>query len=148
MRRKSFKDDLCPAARSLDSIGEWWSLLIVRNALFGMRRFSDFQEDLGLAKNILSVRLKKLVARGIMEQVPASDGSAYQEYVLTKKGRELFPVIVALRQWGENYLFSRGEKRLQILDKRTRKPPRRLEVQNARGKILTVNDLELVTVTN
>ncbi len=54
MRRKSFKDDLCPAARSLDSIGEWWSLLIVRNALFGMRRFSDFQEDLGLAKNILS----------------------------------------------------------------------------------------------
>ena len=103
MRRKSFKDDLCTAARSLDSIGEWWSLLIVRNALFGMRRFSDFQEDLGLAKNILSARLKKLVARGIMEQVPASDGSAYQEYVLTKKGRELFPVIVALRQWGENY---------------------------------------------
>ena len=97
MRHKSFEDDLCPAARSLDSIGEWWSLLIVRNALFGMRRFSDFQEDLGLAKNILSVRLKKLIARGIMEQVPASDGSAYQEYVLTKKGRELFPVIVALR---------------------------------------------------
>jgi hypothetical protein len=76
---------------------------------------------LGLAKNILSARLKKLVARGIMEQVPASDGSAYQEYVLkyvlTKKGRELFPVIVALRQWGENYLFSRGEKRLQVVDK-------------------------------
>jgi DNA-binding HxlR family transcriptional regulator len=148
MRRKSFKHDLCPAARSLDSIGEWWSLLIVRNALFGMRRFSDFQEDLGLAKNILSARLKKLVAYGIMEQVPASDGSAYREYVLTKKGRELFPVIVALRQWGENYLFSRGEKRLQLLDKRTRKPVRRLEVQNAKGIILTANDLELVTVTN
>ena len=147
MRRKSFKDDLCPAARSLDSIGEWWSLLIVRNALFGMRRFSDFQEDLGLAKNILSVRLKKLVARGIMEQVPASDGSAYQEYVLTKKGRELFPVIVALRQWGENNLFARGEKRLQIVDKRTRKPPRRLDVQNVRGNALTANDVELVTIT-
>ena len=114
MRRKSFKDDLCPAARSLDSIGEWWSLLIVRNALFGMRRFSDFQEDLGLAKNILSARLKKLVACGIMKQVPASDGSAYQEYVLTKKGRDLLPVIVALRRWGENYLFSGREKRLQI----------------------------------
>ena len=147
MRRKSFKDDPCPAARSLDSIGEWWSLLIVRNALFGMRRFSDFQEDLGLAKNILSARLKKLVARGIMEQVPASDGSAYQEYILTKKGHELFPVIVALRQWGENYLFSRGEKRLQIVDKRTRKPPRRLNVQNVKGDALTANDLELVTVT-
>ena len=147
MRRKSFKHDLCPAARSLDSIGEWWSLLIVRNALFGMRRFSDFQEDLGLAKNILSARLKKLVACGIMEQVPASDGSAYQEYVLTKKGRELFPVIVALRQWGENHLFSRGEKRLQILDKGTRKLPRRLDVQNVNGDALTASDLELVTVT-
>ena len=147
MRRKSFKDDLCPAARSLDSIGEWWSLLIVRNALFGMRRFSDFQEDLGLAKNILSARLKKLVARGIMEQVPASDGSAYREYALTQKGRELFPVVVALRQWGESHLFSRGEKRLQALDKRTGKPPR-LEVQNAKGEILTADDLELVTVKN
>ena len=147
MRRKSFKDALCPAARSLDSIGEWWSLLIVRNALFGMRRFSDFQEDLGLAKNILSARLKKLVARGIMEQVPASDGSAYQEYVLTKKGRDLLPIILALRQWGENYLFSRGEKSLQIVDKVTRKPPRRLNVQNARGDALTANDLELVTGT-
>jgi len=146
MRRKSFKDDLCPAARSLDFIGEWWSLLIVRNALFGMRRFSDFQEDLGLAKNILSARLKKLVACGIMEQVPASDGSAYQEYILTRKGRELFPVIVALRQWGENYLFSRGEKRLQIVDKRTGKPPRRIGVQDVRGNPLTANDLELVTV--
>src|SRR5215469_6305456 len=147
MRRKSFKDDLCPAARSLDSIGEWWSLLIVRNALFGMRRFSDFQEDLGLAKNILSARLKKLVACGIMKQVPASDGSAYQEYVLTKKGRDLLPVIVALRQWGENYLFSRREKRLQIVDKRTLKPPCRLDVQNVKGDALAPSDLELVTVT-
>ncbi len=147
MRRKSFKHDLCPAARSLDSIGEWWSLLIVRNALLGMRRFSDFQEDLGLAKNILSARLKKLVACGIMEQVPASDGSAYQEYVLTRKGHELFPVIIALRQWGENYLFSRGEKRLQIVEKGTRKRPRRLEVQNVRGDALTANDMELLTVT-
>src|ERR1700732_1113795 len=68
---------------------------------------------------------------GVLDQVPASDGSAYQEYVLTKKGRELFPVVVALRQWGESHLFSRGEKRFQVLDKRTRKPPR-LEVRNAK----------------
>jgi len=100
-----------PWPRSLDTIGEWWSLLIVRDALSGVRRFSDFQKSLGLAKNILSARLKKLVACGIMEQVPASDGSAYQEYALTQKGRDLFPAIVALRQWGESYLFSRGEKR-------------------------------------
>ncbi len=147
MRHKSFKANLCPVARSLDTIGEWWSLLIVRDALSGIRRFSDFQKSLGLAKNILSARLKKLVACGIMELVPASDGSAYQEYALTQKGRDLFPVIVALRQWGESYLFSRGEKRLQVLDKRTGKPFR-VEVQNAKGEILTANDLELVTVKN
>jgi hypothetical protein len=81
-----------------------------------------------------------------MERVPASDGSAYQEYALTQKGRDLFPVIVALRQWGEGYLFSRGEKRLQVLDKRTGKPFR-VQVRNAKGEILTPNDLELVTVT-
>ena len=147
MRHKSFKANLCPVARSLDTIGEWWSLLIVRDALGGIRRFSDFQRSLGLAKNVLSTRLKKLVACGIMEQVPASDGSAYREYALTQKGRELFPVIVALRQWGESYLFSRGEKRLQVLDKRTGKPFR-VQVRNAKGEILTANDLELVTVTN
>jgi DNA-binding HxlR family transcriptional regulator len=147
MRHKSFKTNACPVARSLDTIGEWWSLLIVRDALIGTRRFSDFQKSLGLAKNVLSARLKKLVARGVMEQVPASDGSAYQEYVLTQKGRELFPVVIALRQWGETYLFSRGEKRLQVLDKRTGKPLR-VQVQNAKGEILTANDLELVTVKN
>jgi DNA-binding HxlR family transcriptional regulator len=147
MRHKSFKTNACPVARSLDTIGEWWSLLIVRDALIGTRRFSDFQKSLGLAKNVLSVRLKKLVARGVMEQVPASDGSAYQEYVLTQKGRELFPVVIALRQWGETYLFSRGEKRLQVLDKRTGKPLR-VQVQNAKGEILTANDVELVTVKN
>src|ERR1700692_2420721 len=122
MRHKSFKANLCPVARSLDTIGEWWSLLIVRDALTGTRRLSDFQKSLGLAKKVLSVRLKKLCVCGLMQQVPAADGSAYQEYVLTKKGRELFPVIIALRQWGESHLFSRGEKRFQVLDKRTGKP--------------------------
>src|SRR6202051_1691278 len=147
MRHKSFKSHGCRVARSLATIGEWWSLLIVRDALVGIRRFSDFQKSLGLAKNVLSTRLKKLVVCGIMEQVPASDGSAYREYALTQKGRELFPVIVALRQWGESYLFSRGEKRLQVLDKRTGKPPR-LEVQNAKGETVTAAVLELVTVKN
>ena len=136
MRHKSFKTNLCPVARSLDTIGEWWSLLIVRDALCGIRRFSDFQKSVGLAKNILSARLKKLVACGIMEHVPASDGSAYQEYALTQKGRELLPVIVALRQWGESYLFSHGEKRFQVLDKRTRNPRADWKCTTRKGKSL------------
>src|SRR6202521_1717845 len=114
MRHKSFKANLCPVARSLDTIGEWWSLLIVRDALGGIRRFSDFQKSLGLAKNVLSTRLKKLGPCGILEQVPASDGRAYREYALTPKGAQLFPVVVALRQSLKSYLFSISKKRLYL----------------------------------
>ena len=74
-----------------------------------MRRFGEFQKSLGTARNILTARLRKLVDRGVLERVSASDGSAYQEYVLTEKGRGLDVVLVALRQWGESCLFEPGE---------------------------------------
>ncbi|CAI2929385.1 Uncharacterized HTH-type transcriptional regulator yybR [Serratia entomophila] len=112
MKRKSLEDAQCPVARTLDVIGEWWSLLIVRDAFDGVRRFSEFQKGLGMAKNILSTRLRTLVAHGVLEVVPASDGSAYQEYALTAKGRALFPVIVGLRQWG-GIICSAKERRIQ-----------------------------------
>ena len=102
-KRVSHKDSGCGVARPLDAIGDRWSLLIVRDAFDGLRRFGEFQKDLGLAKNILAARLRTLVAHGIMDTVPASDGSPYQEYVLTQKGRGLFPLLVALRQWGEDF---------------------------------------------
>ena len=86
-KRVSHKDSMCGVARPLDAIGDWWSLLIVRDAFDGLRRFGEFQKSLGLAKNILSARLRNLLAHGIMETVPAADGSPYQEYVLTEKGR-------------------------------------------------------------
>ena len=103
VKRTSLEDDDCPIARSLDAIGDWWSLLIIRDALFGRRRFGEFQKKLGLAKNILTVRLRALVDHGILTTAPASDGSAYQEYVLTPKGRGVFPILVALRQWSEEF---------------------------------------------
>src|SRR5215831_10229824 len=103
VKRTSFAGDACPIARSLDAIGDWWSLLIIREALFGLRRFNEFQARLGLAKNILAVRLRSLVDHGILKTAPASDGSAYQEYVLTPKGRGIFPILVALRQWSEEF---------------------------------------------
>ncbi len=96
MRRKSLAHAPCPVARSLDSIGEWWSLLIVRDALMGKRRFGEFQQSLGAARNILAARLKKLVARGILERTAAA-GGARHEYVLTDQGRELGMVLLALR---------------------------------------------------
>src|SRR3546814_2430697 len=85
VKRISHKDSRCGVARPLDAIGDWWSLLIVRDAFDGLRRFGEFQKDLGLAKNILAARLRSLVAHGIMDTVPAADGSAYQAYVLSSE---------------------------------------------------------------
>ncbi len=120
--RKSLRNEACPVARSVDLIGDRWSLLIVRDAFDGMRRFGDFQRSLGMARNILADRLRKLVDAGLLETQDASDGTAYQEYVLTSTGESLFAVVVALRQWGEQHLFERGERHSVLVDKRTGKP--------------------------
>jgi DNA-binding HxlR family transcriptional regulator len=89
----------------VDLIGDRWSLLIVRDAFDGVRRFGDFQNGLGVARSVLTQRLKGLVEAGILQVQPASDGTSYQEYVLTAKGEGLFPVVVALRQWAEQHAF-------------------------------------------
>jgi DNA-binding HxlR family transcriptional regulator len=114
--------ETCPVARSADVIGDRWCLLIVRDAFDGMRRFGDFQRSLGMARNILSDRLRRLVDAGILETQPASDGTSYLEYVLTPAGEQLFPVVVALRQWGERHLFAKGERHSLLMDKATGKP--------------------------
>lgn len=98
----------CPVARALEVLGDRWALMILRDAFDGLRRFSEFQKNLGLAKNILASRLKLLVESGLLMTQPASDGSAYKEYVLTEKGRSVFPVVVGLRQWGSGTCLKRG----------------------------------------
>src|SRR6202000_957697 len=103
MKRTSFAAADCPVARAVDAVGDWWALLIIRDAFLGKRRFGEFQKSLGAAKNILTPRLRALVDDGILTTVPASDGSAYHDYVLTPKGRGVFPVLVALRQWSEEF---------------------------------------------
>ncbi|MFF5983851.1 winged helix-turn-helix transcriptional regulator [Streptomyces olindensis] len=138
--RTRFDDSECPVARSVDAIGDWWSLLIVRDAFDGSRRFGEFQRSLGVAKNILAARLRTLVAGGVLESVPASDGSAYREYVLTSKGKALFPVIVALRQWGEQHFFAPGEPHSQLVDRHREQPLRPLEVLSADGRRLHPDD--------
>ena len=140
VKRTSHRKASCPVARPLDAIGDWWSLLIVRDALDGLRRFGEFQSNLGLAKNILSSRLKNLVDHGILQTVPASDGSAYKEYVLTEKGLGLFPVLVALRQWGEDHFFQSGESHVRLVDVRSGKPVRRLELRSQDGRLLGPSD--------
>ncbi|SIO62581.1 transcriptional regulator, HxlR family [Singulisphaera sp. GP187] len=140
VKRTSLEGAECPVARSLDAIGDWWSLLIIRDALDGMRRFGEFQKSLGVAKNILAARLRTLVSQGILELGPASDGTAYQEYVLTAKGRGLFPVIVGLRQWGEDACYEQEEAHSVLVDRKTGRPVRRLELRSEDGRILGPED--------
>ncbi len=137
MRRTSLNDADCPIARALDAVGDWWSLLIVRDAMFGLRRFGEFQKSLGVAKNILTVRLRGLVTAGILEAVP--DG-AHKDYVLTPKGRDLFTVLVALRQWGETHQFPGGACPVELLDRENGRPVRALELHAADGRLLTAAD--------
>lgn len=143
LKRKSFSENHCPIARALDTIGDWWSLLIVREAFFGRKRFGEFQKNLGMAKNILTVRLRKLVAEGILKIGPASDGSAYQEYVLTEKGRGLFTVMVALRQWGENFLYEPGELGNRLVDNELGEEIAPLEIRAKDGRALSPGDLHV-----
>ncbi|WP_448044293.1 winged helix-turn-helix transcriptional regulator [Bradyrhizobium liaoningense] len=135
-KRKRHKNAGCPVARPLDVIGDCWSMLIIRDAFDGKRRFGEFQKSLGLAKNVLSARLRNLVEHDVLETVPASDGSTYQEYVLTEKGRGLFPVLVALRQWGESFFFEPHERHVLLVDRKRRMPIRRLEIRAQDGRLL------------
>lgn len=128
-------------ARSLGIIGDRWSLLILRNAFDGMRRFGEFQRDLGLSKSVLAARLQALVSEGVLQVVPGEDGSAYQEYELTKKGRALFHVIVGLRQWGEAFLFAPREDRSVLVERASGKPVRPLALRSRTGKSLAPDDV-------
>jgi DNA-binding HxlR family transcriptional regulator len=130
----------CPVARALDVIGDWWSLLIIRNASLGMCRFGEFQKSLGMAKNILSARLRLLVEHGLLEARPAADGGAHREYVLTDKGSGLFPVLVALRQWGEDYLFADDCPGTVLVDRAHGRKVARLEVRAMDGRVLAQED--------
>lgn len=147
VKRTSHKDAGCPVARPLDAIGDWWSLLIVRDVFDGVHRFGELQKNLGLAKNILSARLRNLVSHGILDTVPAADGSPYREYVLTNKGRGLFPVLVALRQWGEDHFFEPDEPHVLLVDRKLGMPVRRLELRAQDGRSLSPEDTVVIAAT-
>ncbi|MGW7648989.1 winged helix-turn-helix transcriptional regulator [Streptomyces bobili] len=136
MRRKTFENADCPVARSLDQVGDWWSLLIVRDALDGVRRFGEFHRSLGLAKNVLAARLTTLVDHGILRTQAASDGTSYQEYVLTEKGESLRLVLAALRQWGQDHLFAPDEHPPPLVDRTTGEPIARLMLTSQDGQEL------------
>lgn len=98
----------CSVAQCLEVVGEWWSMLIVRDAFLGVTRFDSFQERLGISRNVLNQRLNKLVDEGILDRVPYSDHPVRYDYKLTAKGRDLWPVLTAMRQWGDRYAAPDG----------------------------------------
>lgn len=103
MRRASFTDMNCSVAQTLEIVGEWWTLLIVRDALFGVTRFDDFSTRLGIARNVLTQRLDTLVEHGVMAREPYQEKPVRYDYRLTEKGRDLWTVLAALRQWGDRW---------------------------------------------
>ncbi|WCM25461.1 helix-turn-helix transcriptional regulator [Sphingomonas sp. QA11] len=122
MKPKSFSDMRCSIARTLELVGSWWALLIIRDAMMGARRFKHFEKSLGISKNTLTSRLNDLIDAGILDRVAGSDGSAFDEYVLTEQGRELAPVMIALSQWGDKWVPHAKGSSTEIIDVRSGKP--------------------------
>jgi DNA-binding HxlR family transcriptional regulator len=113
LKRHYDGQEACSVAQTLEIIGERWTLLIIRDAFLGLKRFDDFQESLGIARNVLSDRLRRLVDEGIFERVPYAERPARYEYLLTEKGRDLFTALNALRQWGDEHLTDKPMRLLR-----------------------------------
>jgi len=142
--RTRFQDWNCGVGQALDAVGDWWSLLIVRDAFFGARRFGDFEKSLGIAKNILSARLEHLVERGIFEKVDVgAEGSRY-EYRLTDKGEALLTVLTALREWADEWIFGKGNEPVVFHERNTQKRIPKMRVLSSEGRPLSHRDIRAV----
>ena len=140
MRDRTWTSAGCPVARTIDLVGDKWSLLIIRDAFDGIRRFGQFQRNLGVAKNILSDRLSNLVDAGVLTVQPASDGTSYREYVLTDRGTDLFSLVISLRQWGQDHAYEPGEKHVTLVDRATGEPTPRLTYTTPGGHAISADE--------
>ncbi|HEY1933556.1 MAG TPA: helix-turn-helix domain-containing protein [Acetobacteraceae bacterium] len=136
MQRKSFGNMSCPIARSLERVGEWWSILILRDAFQGLTRFDQFQESLGIAPNMLTRRLSALVDSGLLERRLYQEHPPRHEYVLTDRGRDFRPVLWSLLAWGNRHFATEGSSVI-VIDKETGRPADPVLVDRASGKVMT-----------
>lgn len=118
MKRTNFGEMQCPVARSLERVGEWWSILIIRDALNGLKRFDEFQRSLDIAPNMLTRRLNALVESGLLERRRYSERPPRHEYVLTERGRDFRPVVLALLAWGNRHFAPEGRS-VTLIDRET-----------------------------
>lgn len=121
MKKTSFATTPCPIARSLGRVGEWWSILILRDAFHGLSKFDEFQQSLGLSPTLLTRRLKFLVESGILYKQRYQTRPVRYQYLLTERGKDFFPVLVTLFQWGNTHL-SEGAHSAELIDRRSGQP--------------------------
>src|SRR5580704_15087453 len=139
MQRKSFGNMQCPIARSLERVGEWWSILILRDAFHGLTRFDEFQKSLQIAPNILSRRLNALVDSGMLERRRYTDHPPRYEYVLTERGRDFRPVLLAMLAWGNKHFAPEG-KSVVVVDRATGNVADPVLVDRVSGRLLAEPD--------
>jgi len=139
MQRKSFGNMQCPIARSLERVGEWWSILVLRDAFHGLTRFDEFQKSLDIAPNILSRRLNALVDGGMLERRRYTDHPPRYEYVLTERGRDFRPVLLAMLAWGNKHFTPEG-KSVVVIDRATGDEADPVLVDRASGRLLAEPD--------
>jgi DNA-binding HxlR family transcriptional regulator len=135
MQRKSTAHMQCPIARSLDRVGDWWSILIIRDALYGLRRFDEFQKSLGVAPNMLTRRLSQLVSAGLLERRLYNDHPPRYEYLLTECGRDFRPVVLSLLAWGNRHFAPEGPS-VVVMDSDNGTPAEPLLVDRVSGEPL------------
>ena len=143
VERKSFADMHCSVAQCLEVVGEWWSMLIIRDSFLGVTRFDDFQARLGIARNILNQRLTRLVEQGVLDKVAYSDHPPRYDYRLTAKGRDLWPIITAMRQWGDQYAAPDGPP-LKVIHKKCGKISQAIMTCSACGDPLSARYVRAV----
>ncbi|MEH2610580.1 winged helix-turn-helix transcriptional regulator [Bradyrhizobium sp. AZCC 1693] len=131
-------------ARAMEIVGDRWSILILREAYYGVKRFDEFEYYVGIAPNILSTRLKKFVEAGVMTRVPLPEHAGRYEYVLTEKGRDFFPAYLALKKWGDDWLAEPAGPQVVFRDRAARRPIEYPELRTSGGKPLRLEDVEIV----
>jgi DNA-binding HxlR family transcriptional regulator len=145
MQHKGFEHMRCPIARSLDRVGEWWSILILRDAFKGMTRFDQFQKSLGIAPNMLTRRLTTLVESGLLERKLYSDKPPRYEYVLTDKGHDFRPVLWALIAWGNKHFPPEGET-VVVVDAETGAEVAPVMIDSHSGRVLRSPSFKVMSV--
>ncbi|CAN5256505.1 helix-turn-helix domain-containing protein [soil metagenome] len=141
--RHRFARENCSVARSLEVLGDWWTLLLVREAMLGTRRFGDFASHLAISRNILTNRLSHLVKHRVFARVDAGTHGQRYEYELTPRGRDLLTLMTALREWGDRWVFGEGKEPLVTIDRRTGKPVPRVRILGEDGQPVPGREIQI-----